>query len=82
MGNIMCPLCSRSFADLLKHLVLVHEVKNADHFAKLVAGVEAEAGRQKAFHDLATDLYRQVTEGKITVEEYRRRIMNWSRANT
>lgn len=81
MRKIKCQLCSRSFADLLEHLVIVHEVKDADHFAKLVAGVEAEHGKQKAFHDLATDLYRQVTEGRITAAEYRRRIMNLSRGN-
>jgi hypothetical protein len=79
MREIECPLCSKSFVDLLEHLVIVHDVLSAEHFVRLVAGVEADEAKRREFRDFATELYSRVTEGKITAEEYRRRVMNWSR---
>jgi hypothetical protein len=75
----VCPLCKRQLEDLLKHLVIVHEIEDADQFSKEIEKLEANEERKREFAAYVMQLQQQRTKGLISAEEYRAKIANWTK---
>jgi protein-disulfide isomerase len=72
-----CPFCKRQFEDLLKHLVIVHDIEDTDQFKREVAKLKAKEQMVRKFADYIMKLREQRAKGLISAEEYRARMKNW-----
>ena len=77
-----CPLCSRDFVDLLMHLVLSHDIEDAEHFKTEVQKIEHAERRKREFCDYVTQLQDQRRKGAISGEEYRDLVSRWVKDHT
>ena len=77
MARSTCPLCGRNFHDLLKHLVLAHDIENIDHFKIEIEKVEATKKTQSEFSNYVRELQDQRKKGTISAEDYRILVTKW-----
>lgn len=78
MAQKECPFCKGWYVDLLQHLVLTHEIEDAEHFLDEVREGD-EASRKAIEYRAYLDQQRTLQEsGAITPEEFRRRMSLWT----
>jgi hypothetical protein len=72
-----CPFCKRQLKDLLKHLVLVHEIRDSDQFERELERVSGEENEKTRFFAFVSVLNEQKRKGLISAQEYRTRMRKW-----
>ena len=77
MDKKRCPICGRRFEDILKHFVLVHDVRDMNQLSQIANEAKMKESIKKAFSDYVEELKKKMGDGKISIEDYRELVMKW-----
>ena len=76
-----CGLCSRAVVSLAQHLVLIHGVRNPEHYRELLETRRRENSRAQEYGEFIAAQSRLREEGLISGEELRHRAREWERSH-
>lgn len=74
-----CPFCNKEFTDILKHYVIVHNIRDVKHFKAELEKVENKEQKKTDFRIYVHYLIGKMREGVISAEEYRELIKKWEK---
>ncbi len=74
MSVTICPFCGKSFDDMLKHFVLVHDIESLEH-------LDREIKRRREFFEFVKDLQEKRKKNLISAEQYRELVSKWRGQN-
>ena len=72
-----CPFCNRTITDFLKHLAIVHEIRDTRQYRIGVEKIEQSQRRKQQFANFVSQLREKRTKRLISAEEYRVAITDW-----
>ncbi len=77
-----CPFCGRKINDMLKHFRISHDIEDMDQLSREIAKLEIGKNTQAEFGKYVEELKDKENKGLISVEDYRRLVMDWVKQNT
>jgi hypothetical protein len=82
MGSVQCPFCKRRSARILEHLAISHNIGSPGELADRTHEKERLDKEAAEFRIHSDTLKAQMSEGKLTAEEYRRLIVAWATSHS
>lgn len=79
VDNKRCPICGRRYKDILKHFVVVHNIKDMDQLNQACNEAKKKEEVIEAFSNYVEELKRKLKNGEISPEDYRELMMKWSK---
>jgi hypothetical protein len=67
----ICPFCKKEFVDILKHMVLIHDIKSLEHLKEEIIKAEKIDGKKYDFSVYIEELKEKIKLGEISLKEYR-----------
>ncbi len=77
VDNKKCPICGKRFKDILKHFVLVHDIRDMNQLSQIANEAKMKEDVKKAFSDYVEELKRKKEKSEISAEDYRELVMKW-----
>lgn len=79
MAGKKCPLCGKTYNDLLGHLVTTHKIEGIDHLKEEMSEGDKRKERIKEFGKIVEELNKKLRNGEITGREFRELTAKWQR---
>jgi len=77
MDSQTCPICERDFKDILKHLVIFHEIMDMGKLNQIVTEKEKQASKRLEFGKYVDELNEKIKKGDLSAEDFRILTSKW-----
>ena len=77
LNSNLCPICGRKFEDILRHLVLEHNIKDMEQLKQISSEAAKKEDLKKSFYEYVEELKRKLKAREISPEDYRDLSMKW-----
>ena len=61
----MCPICGKRYKDILRHFVIVHDVKDMDELSQISDEAKIKEDTKKAFANYSEELKKKKEKSEI-----------------
>ena len=72
-----CPLCERTYQNILQHLVIKHDIQDMNQLKAEVERIEKGEKEREEFSVYVSELHEKRAKGLISAEEYREMVTRW-----
>lgn len=79
MKGTKCPLCGKTYNELLGHLVIAHKIDSIDHLKEKIQEEERHEKRKTEFRKYVEELHKKLRKGEISGKDFGELTVKWEK---